>query len=98
MKVQYPNADKEVDAYNLDPLIEETLITASMDSDYAQNLVTWRSNINLIILLKTMLVFFQSKQQGKISTITYDVTLRALDIDVEDIQAVRYMLSCLRLR
>jgi hypothetical protein len=92
---QYPGAFEEIDANLPKPLINEIEITVFVDSDHAHDKVSRRSITGLLIFVGRTPVFYTSKRQGAIETLTYGAEFCGMKTAVEELIAVRYMLRCL---
>jgi hypothetical protein len=70
-------------------------ITVFVDSDHAHDQATRKSITGIVIFVGLTPVFYFSKRQGAISTLTYGAEFCAMKTAVEELIAVRYMLRCL---
>ena len=91
----YPDSAKELDANIPTPLVEEIRITVFVHSDHGHDKLTRISITGLIAFLSRTPEFYLSKQQGAIETSTYCAELSAMNTNVKEIIAIRYMMRCL---
>jgi hypothetical protein len=66
-----------------------------VDSDHAHDKVSRRAITGLLIFVGRTPVFYTSKQQGAIETLTYGAEFCGMKTAVEELIAVCYMLQCL---
>jgi hypothetical protein len=98
LEEMYPDAFfEEVDTNILLPeaRFDELAITIFIDSDHAQDKVTKRFVTGLLILVGQTSLFFSSKRQGGVETLTYGAEFCAMHTAVEETIAMMYMVQCL---
>jgi hypothetical protein len=81
-----------VDADAPEPLIDELAITVFVDSNHAHDKITRRSVTGMMIFVGITPIFFFSKQQGAVETLTYGAEFCAFRHAAEETIATRYML------
>ena len=91
----YPDAAEELDANLPTPLVGEISITVFVNSDHGHDKVTRRSITGLIAFLGRTPVFYLSKRQGAIETLTYGAKFCAMKTGIKETIAIRYIMQCL---
>jgi hypothetical protein len=87
---QYPEAHEEIATNAPSPLVKEMEITVFVDLDHAHDQATRKSITGIVIFVGQTPLFYFSKRQGAISTLTYGAELCAMKTAVEELIAVRY--------